>query len=174
MKLIRLVIIIVIATFLNSCNATCQPKEPKLTLKAVLKGSYILSSNDEFHYFLVDVKLCNNTDSTFNFVAYSCETSLSLIVDYKPVIICSNKCGGNFPRLIEINANQTFTVPIILKVNRYNDVIDKPIKIGLVLLRCDDFSEAIKLILQKKERNEDIIWSDPFFLDGFGQPYEIY
>lgn len=174
MKLICIIIITAIATFLNSCNATCQTKESKLVLKAVLKGTYALSNNDESHYFLVDVKFCNNTDSTCSFVAYSCETSLSLIADYKPVIICSNKCGGNFPRLIEVKANQTFTVPLILKVDRYSDVIDKPIKIGLVLLKCDNFSEVIKLILQKKERSENIIWSAPFFLDGYGQPYEIY
>jgi len=83
-------------------------------------------------------------------------------------------CGGNFTRRIEVKANQTFSIPVILKVDRYNDVIDKPIKIGLVLLKCDNFLEVFKLILRKREKGEDIIWSSPFFLDGFGQPYEIY
>jgi len=174
MKLIRIITIVTIVIFLNNCGASCQIKEPGLVLKAILKGSYTLSKGDESHYFLVDIDLCNNTDSTCSFVAYSCETNLSLVVDYKPVVICSNKCGGNFARLINVKANQTFSIPVILKVDSYNDVIDKPIKLGLVMLRCDDFSEVIKLILQKKERGEDIIWSSPFFLDGYGQPYELY
>lgn len=160
---------------MGSCNTNAQVNEQKLTLEAVVKGTYRISDNTEKIHILVDVILKNRSKSPYSFIAYDCEANLSLILNSKLAIICSNKCGGNSPKQINIPENKTLVIPIIIETTGgTSDGFIKPIKVGLVLLQTKDFTEVRRLIYRKKERNEDVIWSEPFYLNDYGQPYAIY
>lgn len=174
MKIIHIAITVTLI-ILGSCNTNGQVNEQNLTLEAVVKGVYDISDNSDKVYILVDVMLHNKSTSAYSFVAYNCATHLNLVLDSKQATICGNKCGGNYPRQIDIQANKTFVIPIIIETNGgINDGFINPIKVGLVLLQTKDYTEVMRLIYRKKERNEDIMWSAPFYLNDFGQPYAIY
>lgn len=175
MKQIRITIVLSLLAFLSTTMATCQTRESKLVLKAILKGSYELTKNDSCYYFLVDVQLCNNTDSLCSFVAYTCLTNINIITDSEQAFICPNQCASNFPTIIRIKPNQVFSIPIIIKVNKNSSIINNPIKIGLLLLQHRNFQEFIEILQKKREKHENVIWSDSFELQiAGGKPYETY
>lgn len=175
MKPIRIIIALSLLTFVSTTMATCQTKESKLALKAILRGSYELTKNDSCYYFLVDAQLCNNTDSLCTFVAYTCLTNFNIITDSKQAFICPNQCASNFPTIFRIKANQVFSISIIIKVNKNSPIINSPIKIGLILLQHRNFQEFIEVLQEKREKHENVIWSDSFDLQiAAGKPYEIY
>ena len=159
---------------MGSCNTNAQVIEQNLTLNTVVKGVYFLSNDTGKHYILVDVMLQNKSTSSFSFFAYSCDTSISLVLDSKQATISSHKCGGNSSVLLEIPALKTLVFPIIIETPKNSDAFINPIKVGLVLLQTNDGTAVMNQIYRKKERNEDIIWSAPFYLNDFGQPYAIY
>ncbi len=160
---------------LGSCNTNGQVNEQKLTLEAIVKGVYDISDNPDKVYILVDVILHNKSTSAYSFVTYTCATHLNLVLDSKQAAICGNKCGSNSPKQINIPENKTLVIPIIIETTGgTSDGFINPLKVGLVLLQTKDYTEVMRLIYRKKERNEDIIWSAPFYLNDFGQPYTIY
>lgn len=172
-----LTVLLFTATVFSSFNCTSKGKGDTvsgLNLKAVLKGTYMLSESNDFSYYLVDVRLNNNSDSTCKFVVSSCETNLNLLTDSEQAVICRNECGGNFPRLITLKVNQTFSIPVIIKVNKNSDAFGNPLKIGMLLFNSMNLRELYD-ILQKKDKYENVIWSDSFILNDAGpQAYDIY
>ena len=60
------------------------PQESKIEgigVIADLKACYLLLPDHNTYFFLVEIKLINNTDTLFESVTYSCTTSINIVHD---------------------------------------------------------------------------------------------
>lgn len=175
MKFIQTTLILMAISLTSNCTVNSQIIDSKLVLKITQMGTYDLSKVDIYGFYLVDVKLCNYTDSTCTFFTYSCASTVNLLTDSKEVIICWNECAGNYPQKISIKPGQIYSIPIIIKINKNYDIFSKPFKVGLVLLHNKKDKDIAKVIQKMKDTKENIIWSDLFTLQrAVGKPYNIY
>ena len=176
MKLFNIVFAIASLIYVSFSEVSCQTAESKLVLKAVFKGTYNLTKGDSTIYFLVEVKLINNTDSICDFMAYNCAAGASILFNSDQVKICPNQCSMNYPTHIIINPNQEFIIPIVLQSKRDNSSLNGSLKIGYVLVppslfKATNFNE---LLFNMKKNNENVLWSDAIFLSNTGgDPYDI-
>jgi hypothetical protein len=175
---------IILLSFLSipfSCHlGKSDLKECKLSIKPNLKGIYYYLGKDSVNsprcdniFFLIDVKLVNETDSTFSFLINDCSTTENVVVDTKDLIICINSCTRNGLRIIDLKPHQEFSVPVILKAKKE---IDYKIKIGFILLSpkdigADDFFLKLIYCVQNLK---NVLWSNSFRIGlNYSFPYEI-
>jgi hypothetical protein len=180
-------IIYLILTFVNffySCNVekNNNKKESALTVKAILRGDYNLLENkncspwnDSIFYFLIDVQLINNTNSSIEFLTYNCATAANIVVDSRNINTCFNNCLSNKLTLIELKPKQVFSLSVILSANK--EKTKNLFKVGWVFLTeentvwSNNFSSKLE---NCRKKLENVIWSDPInFQSSQVKPYEI-
>jgi hypothetical protein len=167
-------------TCFSNNSATCQVTESELTLKAIFKGGYsnFDNKNDSNYYYLVEVHLINNTDSLCEFITYSCASLINILIDHKGYGFVYHNCASNFDAPIRLNPKQEFTLPVILYRNKYLFKADNPIKFGFIILTLKYLfaqeERAYILLNRMRERQENIVWSDPITLHTTSfTPYEV-
>jgi hypothetical protein len=181
----KILIILALTGFISCGSEMHEQKDFGLIAKAELKGCFNLPQNldplvntvDSLLFFLVDVKLINPTDHPIGFITYTCTSSGNIVVDSRAVMVCANRCSGNGPMPIELKPNQEISLPVIIQTNKVNS--NMKIKLGWVYIDKDSklirsFSDISKLLNKKRERLEDVIWSEPIYLESSsGKPLEI-
>jgi len=154
-----------------------EDKEPiGIGVKAVVKAVYSLPQEEETHYFLVEVKLINNSDTLLESVTYSCTTYINIIYDTDKLKLFKFPCAGNYPIVLKLKPKQEFSIPILLKSKPDTSVSLDPVRFGFVVLnpKIIDFTNVHDKLIEIREKRENVIWSDPIYFDpANGRPYEI-
>jgi hypothetical protein len=168
MKLTYIIFAFVFLIPLHNNSTTSQVKEPGLIFNAVLKGTYNFpehTGNDSLYYFLIEVKLTNNLDSSILFLAYDCATAGNIVVDNNNINTCYNMCAGNSLSTFKLNPSQEFSLLIILKTKR--EYVFSKIKLGWIWLTYENTisSDNYLQVFEKSKKNlENILWSNPLQL----------
>jgi hypothetical protein len=169
-------------------RSTIHKDESKLVLTASLKASYSNYSNpnDRYYYYLVDLKLINNTDKEYDFYTLSCSSLINIITDSKELNFLYHICSTDHGVLVKLNPAQEYCIPVILLSNKYvkgfgfsyntrfGFIISKP-KSGLLKKYIPMTNQEIKTDLKlMREKQENVIWSDPVILSTSNfKPYEL-
>lgn len=181
----KLTLLILSFISLLSCHwGVSKQKDTGLIVRTELRGCFELPQyddpsiiNDSILFFLVDVKLINTSNQSIEFITYSCTSAGNIVLDNKVIRISVNRCSGNGPMLIELEPKQEFSLPVILQAHRGNSFTK--IKIGWVFIDGDtklikSFSDISNLLIRKRERLQDVIWSEPLYLHASGgTPFEL-
>ena len=160
-------------------NILCQPE---ISIKASIRGWYNLQVNDSLYmsgsdiiyYYLFEVKLVNNSKSSFEFLTYSCGTGANVVVDQKYISVCANNCVNNKITPIRLEPKQEVSVLGILKTKKMFS--QTKVKIGWILisLKNTDSFNFNNILERSRSRLENVIWSDPINLQFAGNiNYEI-
>lgn len=121
----------------NSCNTNSSviPGENGIIFQTNFIGNNLMLCPDTAErYFLIDSKLVNLTDKEFEFVAYSCATASSIVINHDCINPCVSECSNNYPILIRLEPNQEFSMPVVLKISNCDLSINDSIRIGIVLI----------------------------------------
>jgi hypothetical protein len=159
-----------------------QDEKCQLTVNAILRGSYDLTQNginelnpDSICYFLIEIKLVNNSKESSKFIFYDCTPISNIVLASKEFKICTNSCLSNARMLFELKPNEELSFPIIIK-SKSKNAYDK-IRIGWAFLTKENLGaiENFDNILEKAHtKYENVIWSNYLQLDRFGgKPLEI-
>src|SRR5450759_663100 len=97
-------------------NVKIGKKESKLVLTANLKASY---SNNNSYYYLVDLKLINNTKAECEFYTLTCGSLINVLTDSKQLSFLYHNCPTNFGVLVKLLPNQEYSIPVILLRKKY-------------------------------------------------------
>jgi hypothetical protein len=145
-------------------------------VRAVVKAVYTLPPEEKNSYFLVEVKLINNSDTLFETVTYNCITSSNILYDSKLLKIFKFPCSRNFPIVLRLKPKQEFSVLILLQTDSISSVFLDPIKFGFIVLNPKklDFFNVQERLREMRDKQENVIWSDPIYFDPTnGEPFEI-
>jgi hypothetical protein len=182
MKGISAILVFISFFFVSSVEEINQNESNKLVLKAIYRGNYSLptdkfsNKSDSIYYFLIDVKLINNTNKLVEFITFSCTPIGNIVLKSNTFNICPNNCinNGYFP--VKLKTGQEFSIPVILEASKKN--ADNCIKIGWALLTEDNTKSVdnyLEVLLKAKTKYENVIWSNEICLDRVGgNPIEIY
>ena len=148
----------------------------ELAMEVVLKGRYVFpfdTGHDSIYYYLVDVKLTNNTDSIIKFLAYNCSAAANIVVDKKYITLCAMNCGENSKAVIKLKPKQEFSLPVILMANLRHE--HNQVRIGFILLKPteENFWNFPRLLESYRKSFKNVVWSSAFELTIYGHPYEI-
>jgi hypothetical protein len=174
----------------NSKNDKINPgidqKDPKLVLYAVLKASYsnYINKNDRNYYYLVELRLINNSRSEIQFYTLTCSSLVNIITDSNDVSFLYHNCTTNIAVLVTLKPNQEYSLPVILIRNKYFKWYNPEIRFGFLLnkTKSGPFAKNQKLTNQEiiselnslREKQENVIWSLPVALTATNySPYEI-
>jgi hypothetical protein len=162
--------------------------ESKLLLTASLKASYsnFSNPNDRYYYYLVEVKLINNTDEVYDFYTLSCSSLINIITDSKELSFLYHICSNEHSVLVRLKPKQEYSIPVILLSKKYvksfgfsyntrfGFIISEP-KSGLLKKNIPMTDQKITSELKSmREKQENVIWSDPVILSTNNfKPYEI-
>jgi hypothetical protein len=179
MKVLCTFLIIANSFFLSNNKDVNQKKGTELGIKATLRGCYSFSENynstDSMYYFLIEVKLINNTYDQIEFLTHSCTPVGNLVLESENYKICVNNCRNNQNIPIKLKPGQEFSIPLLLKANKRN--ANCYIKIGWALLTKENtksIDNYLKVLEKAKTKYENVIWSNQFYLDtAGGQPIDI-
>lgn len=181
----KLIILIIYLISLLSCQSgVSKQKEIGIIARTELRGCFELPQhddssiiNDSILFFLIDVMLINTSNESIEFITYTCSSSGNIVLDNKAIRVSINRCSGNGPMPVELKPNQELSIPVILQAQK-KDSFTK-IRIGWVFIESDSkviksFSDISSLLLRKRERQEDVIWSEPLYLSASGgTPFEL-
>jgi hypothetical protein len=145
-------------------------------VKAVMKAVYTLPPEEKNWYFLVEVKLINNSDTLFETVTYNCTTYINILYDAKQLKLFKFPCSRNFPIVLRLKPKQEFSIPILLQTESFSSVSLDPIKFGFIVLNPKkiDFINVQDRLMEMRDKQENVIWSDPIYFDPTnGEPFEI-
>ncbi len=179
MKVIYTFFIIVSSFFLSNIKDVNQKKEADLGIKATFRGYYSFPENyyskDSMYYFLIEVKLINNTCDSIEFLTNSCTPVGNVVLESKNFKIYVNNCINNRNIPITLKPGQEFSIPLLLVANKKN--ANCYIKIGWALLTKDNtksIDNYLKVLEKAKTKYENVIWSNQIYLDkAGGQPIDI-
>lgn len=146
---------------------------PDVSIMATIRACYELELNDsiprvenaDIYFYLLEVKLVNNSKSSVDFLTYSCATIGNIVVNQKFIKVCANRCVNNQVTTIKLEPGQEFSVTAILRTNRVYS--RSKIKIGWILLTYKNtgspgnFNEALE---RSRSRFENVLWSGPIDL----------
>jgi hypothetical protein len=169
---------------INNNNVNIGKKETKLVLTATLKASYsnFINSNDRNYYYLVELKLINNTKSECEFYTLTCGGLVNVLTDSGQVNFLYDNCSTNFGVVVKLLPNQEYSIPAILFRNKYMEGFRSSVKFGFIIIKPkvsvlsksltnEEIFEELKIMRGKKE---NIIWADPIILTTTNcSPYEI-
>jgi hypothetical protein len=160
--------------------------ENKLVLTANLKSSYINYSNqrDRNYYYLVEIKLINNTNKESEFYTLTCGSLVNIITDSRQVSFLYHNCSAELGVLIKLKPKQEFCIDAILLRNKYMANFNYNIRFGFILFhpKSRPLGTLIPLTNQEiiselkilREKQDDVIWSEPVVLTTANfNPYEI-
>ena len=146
-----------------------------IVLKSYLNGVYNIPREiDSVYYFLIEVRLINNTNFPIEFLTMNCSTGSSLVFDSEYFKTCINNCSRNFMVPIKLIPKQEFSFTTILEANEnFPDFL----KIGWIFINSKDLEgidDYFKKLKRSREELENIIWSAPLELKhAGGRSYEI-
>jgi hypothetical protein len=160
--------------------------ENNLVLTASLKSSYINFSNlrDRNYYYLVEIKLINNTNKESEFYTLTCGSLVNIITDSKQVGFLYHNCSADLGILIKLKPKQEFCIDAILLRNRYMTNFNPNVKFGFILFhpKSRPFDTLIPLTNQEiiselkilREKEDNVIWSEPVVLTTANfNPFDI-
>jgi hypothetical protein len=152
-------------------------KTSKIILKAVFKGVYYANESGDSNcteiYYLVDIKLINNTQNPFDFFCFTCCASRVILTDNKDLNTCYNFCVSDSPFNVALKPKQEFSFPALF---RSKGRIDKDVRIGIVFVtsRNATISNFSRMLEGYIENQENTIWSDPINLRTiYGPVFEV-
>lgn len=160
-------------------------KEDKLIFTAKLIASFTNYSNqnDRNYYYLVDVKLINNTNEECEFYTFTCGSLINIITDSKQVNFLYHNCSADLATLIKLNPRQEYSVDVILLRNKYMNGFNTNVKFGFIINKPKTKfgrkipttnHEILSELKLMREKQENVIWSDPVSLTATSfNPYEI-
>lgn len=169
---------ILIVIFLISCNnrpheMVVQPKLPrggdKLILKADLVATYTNYENprDRNYYYLVDIKLINNTNKECEFYTLICGSLVNIITDSDQVSFLYHNCSADLAATIELHPKQEYSVSAILVQSR-NSNFNPGVKFGFIICKPRPGPvtnhDIVSKLKEMREKQENAIWSDPVIL----------
>jgi hypothetical protein len=165
----------------HKTSAKFAKKESKLVSTANLKASY---SNNNSYFYLVDLKLINNTKTECEFYTLSCGSLINIITDSKQLSFLYHYCPTNYGVLVTLLPNQEYSIPVILFRNKYMQSFKFNVKFGFIIIKpkSSPFSKNSSLTNQEifaelklmREKQENVIWTDPIILTTTNyRPYEI-
>lgn len=166
---------------IKSNNVKIGKKESKLVSTANLKASY---SNNNSYFYLVDLKLINNTKTECEFYTLSCGSLINVITDSKQLSFLYHYCPTNYGVLVTLLPNQEYSIPVILFRNKYMQSFKFNVKFGFIINKpkSSPFSKNSSLTNQEifaelklmREKQENVIWAEPIILTTTNyRPYEI-
>lgn len=148
-----------------------------LVLKAICRGGFSFPDDDSSYYFLVEIKIINNTISSQEFVTYSCSSLINVLVDSKEVKFFYHNCSSNYPYHIKLKPNQEFSLPIMLQTKRKNWSSNNKVKFGYIIMhprRLKDNESVSQILENMREQQENVIWSEPIELNVTSfKPFKI-
>jgi hypothetical protein len=172
MKSVNLFLVLTFVIMTHISN--CQQVESKLQLTSRLMATYHLCQYDSNYYFLVEVNLLNNSDSSYSFVAFRCGTNNSVYIESEQIEICQSNCSSSNGTLISIKPHQSFSMPIILKAKQKCSAVNNFIRLGVILLPPKGYESVGETLFKMKRSKRNILWGNSFILsDADCQPYDI-
>ena len=179
----RIKSILTSAFILVTCvyNSNCQNKNNALVLKTTLRGSYLFECINHSHegcdsliYYLIDVKLINNSKKKIEFLTYYNTPISNVILTSDEFKFVGNHYINNGLFSIELNRGKEFSFPLFLVANRN---IDKKIIIGWAYLTYENTvsRDNYENVLEKaRTEYKNVIWSDSIYLDErVAKPIEV-
>lgn len=155
-------------------------KEDKLVVKANLVASYSNYSNprDRNYYYLVDVKLINNTNKECEFYTLICGSLVNIITDSGQLSFLYHNCSSDLAALIKLHPKQEYSVAVILVRNKYIKEFNHNVRFGFIISKPKTgpiTNHAIVSDLKSmREKQENAIWSAPVILTATNSnSYEI-
>jgi hypothetical protein len=145
-------------------------------VKAILKAVYTLPPEEKNSYFLVEVKLINNTDTLFETVTFNCTTYINILYDSKQLKLFKFPCSRNFPIVLRLKPKQEFSISILLQTESTSSVFLDPVKFGFIVFNPKNFdiSNVHNRFMEMRDKQENVIWSDPiYFYPTNGELFEI-
>ena len=131
----------------------------------------------EFSYLMINADLVNNTNRTYEFVAYNCLTAANLVTEPSFIKPLTYECSRNYPTVIRLKPGQELTMPIILECPYTSRSIGSKLKIGFILISPNGLNsdkDLYTILTEKRVKKENVIWSDPVSLDrGNGEAFKI-
>ncbi|MGA1977988.1 MAG: hypothetical protein ABSG89_09060 [Bacteroidales bacterium] len=176
----RIFFLLVIIILIIVCRAGNNGKEIKPNVIAISKGTFCYMEYDSLkdpcgrhYYYLIDVKIINNSDSTIEFWATTCTTGATVVADTKELFNCINSCTKNGFKIIRLKPKQEFSLPVIFRSEKE---IDFKVKIGFIYLNPKNINASAYFdeLFKCRRTLENVIWSVPIGIGlGYNQPYEI-
>jgi len=155
-------------------------KEEKLFVEANLIASYINYTNprDRNLYYLVDIKLINNSNKDCDFYTLICGALVNIVTDSKQLSFLYHNCSANQASLIKLHPKQEYSVSTILVRNKYISNFNHNVRFGFILNKPKTGPitnhEIVTDLKSLREKMENVIWSDPVILTATNyNSYEI-
>jgi hypothetical protein len=146
-------------------------EEGKVIVIPTFRGRYFHDNDkDSSTFFLFDVKLINHSKSQIEFWTLTCSPSVNVLIDSDQLNFFIPECSGNSIKIIKLNPNQEFLMPIVLQYSgiykdinspiRFGFIIDKPKYKGLSKQPAFDRDPRDELYEMRKSK-KNVIWSEP-------------
>ena len=175
MRLIPVLLCSIILATSCKTNTSVIPFENGITFQTNFIGNSLMICPDTGdRYFLINSKLVNHTDKEFEFVAFSCATASSIVINHVCIEPCVSACSMNYPTVIRLEPNQELRMPVVLKFSNCDLSSNDSLRIGIVLINptgLKDLSDFGTLLNKSRSNFENVLWSVP--LNNGDQPFEI-
>ena len=164
-------IILFLGVFLVFSYCTV-PKSKKSNINIQVKIGEKLNSakfKQEGDFYIVDIDLCNNTDSVISFWSMSCSWEENWLSNNNALNLYNQGCDNNSPIIKQIEPDKKLTFKGVVHV--YEDIKDikrSEVKLGFILIKKNETSNGSdfrKILISKLKERKDIIWSEPFKID---------
>jgi hypothetical protein len=174
MKKISSFFIITIVFFLYNVNSSCQSKDNcGLILNANVRGcynfpykDYSFKRNDSLDYYLLDVKLINNSDKMIEFLTNDNMPIANVILTSEDIRMVNNIFTNSSLFPVKLDPGKEFSFPLILELK--NGKFDKKIKLGWAYLTYENTGSRdnyFKVLEKARTEYVNVIWSDSLLLD---------
>jgi hypothetical protein len=175
MRLIPALLCSIILATSCKTNSSIIPCENGIIFQTIFIGNNLrICPDSSARYFLINSKLVNHTDKEFEFVAYSCATASSIVINHDCIKPCVSACSNNYPTVIRLEPNQEFRMPVVLKISNCDLSYNDSLRIGIVLInptRLNDISDFGTMLNKSRTNFENVLWSEP--LNNGDKPSEI-
>lgn len=119
--------------------------------------------NEKNNFFVVNIDICNNTNSVINFWTMSCSWEVNYVFNTKELYLYNQGCDFNSPIVKQIKPKEKLTYKGIICVK---ESLKIPIttKLGFVVIheKETDFSDFNSVLGYKIKEEKDVIWSNYF------------
>ena len=166
----KILLTLSVLILLSGCVSGSKKKSLQVKVGLVTKIFPSTINEKVGEFYSIKLNIINNTDSTVRFWRLSCWWEDNWVFTSKNIVFHYPKCYKNSLDIEEILSGKSLTYSGILQViNNKNLNIEKGFKLGLILVKDNEYRMDMdfdKILLDKKNRNKDIIWCDnPIFLD---------
>jgi len=152
----------------------------RLILKANLVATYANYSNqrDRNFYYLVDLRLINNSNNECEFYTLICGSLVNIITDSRQISFLYHNCSADLASLIKLKPRQEYSVSAILVRNKYLGTFNPNVRFGFIISKPKKGAitnhEIVTRLKALRENPENAIWSDPVILTATNSyTYEI-